>query len=408
MKVGAQPGAGAAGPGTIEALEERVAALCARRAIRVPPYPAVALRVQEAMVRKDFGLAQVAQLVGADAALAADILRCANSALYRRDAPFTDLTAAITRIGAQQVLRLLLVSGLAATAHAAGPLATLRRRFWIEGLTSATVCRELAELRRLHAEEAFAVGLLHDFGKIVAASALEAVVQEHGFEGRFPFEAWASVAERQHVAVGALAAERWRLPPIVGEVIAAHHEPRGSCSDPALLEVVRASDAVVALALERPCVTAADLAAAEGVRPGERAAVEAVVEKVPEFVAAFEAGTAMPASPSPRVAPAGPACADGRKVRFGVSLTVARRAHMLMAIWAGPGGLVLRGEEPLPENRLLEAKVYSADPFKMWVLCRACRREEEGFLVEAQPFALSGPARESWEAILAEPRQPSG
>jgi HD-like signal output (HDOD) protein len=56
----------------------------------------VALRVQEAMARKDFGLAEVAQIVGADAVLAADILRCANSALYRRGGPVTDLTAAIT------------------------------------------------------------------------------------------------------------------------------------------------------------------------------------------------------------------------------------------------------------------------------------------------------------------------
>ena len=45
----------------------------------LPPYPAVALRVQNAMGRPDFGLAEVAHLVSADAALAADVLRCANS-----------------------------------------------------------------------------------------------------------------------------------------------------------------------------------------------------------------------------------------------------------------------------------------------------------------------------------------
>jgi hypothetical protein len=44
----------------------------------------------------------------------------------------------------------------------------------------------------------------------------------------------------------------------------------------------------------------------------------------------------------------------------------------------------------------------------MWVLCRACRREEGAFEGEVQPFALSGPAREAWEAILAAPAARGG
>jgi hypothetical protein len=83
-------------------------------------------------------------------------------------------------------------------------------------------------------------------------------------------------------------------------------------------------------------------------------------------------------------------------------------SRLFTATSALPDLLVLRGEEPLPENRLLEAKVYSADAFKMWVLCRACRREGGAFRVEVQPFALSGSAREAWQAILAAPAARAG
>jgi len=107
--------------------------------IVIPPYPAVALRVQEAMGRKTFSLADAAALIGADAALAADILRCANSVMYRRGAPVVDLTQALTRIGEQQVMRLLLASGLATSANAVGPLVLLRRMVWIEGLAGAAL-----------------------------------------------------------------------------------------------------------------------------------------------------------------------------------------------------------------------------------------------------------------------------
>lgn len=390
------------GSGSIEALEQRVAELCSRGTIRIPPYPAVAIRVQEAMARKDLGLAQVAQLVGADAVLAADILRCANSAMYRRGAPVADLTAAITRVGAQQVLRLLIASGLAGAAQSAGPLASLRRMFWIQGLASAAVCRELAELRGLKAEEAFVLGLLHDFGRIVAVTCLETLVDEQGFGGALSFETWARVSERQHVAAGGLAAARWRLPAIVGEVIAAHHQPGARCGEPGLLDVVRTSDAVVALMMERPRVTAHDLAGIASLRPAERAAIEGVIERVPEFVASFEASSANGVAPASRVAPPEPVAVDqGRPVRFGVSVKVARRTRLFTATVALPDMLVLRGEEPLPENRLLEAHAYSTTPFSMWVLCRACRRDESGFHAQVKPFALSGSAREAWEEILA-------
>ena len=61
------------------------------------------------------------------------------------------------------------------------------------------------------------------------------------------------------------------------------------------------------------------------------------------------------------------------------------------------------GEEPLPENRLLEAKIYAEEPFMMWVLTRLCRRTPDGFVVEVQPFALSGAQRTAWEVLVAGP-----
>src|SRR5512141_1023507 len=185
-----------------EPLERAIRERVADGTLRIPPYPAVAVRVQEALGRKDAGLGEVAELVGGDAVLAASILRCANSVMYRRGSPLTELLQAITRIGAAEVMRLLLASGLSAGAQAVGALVSIRRLIWIEGLASAAVCQELARLRGLRTEEAFVLGLLHDFGKIVASSALEALLEEGQFEGRWPLEVWAAMVERHHVAVG--------------------------------------------------------------------------------------------------------------------------------------------------------------------------------------------------------------
>ncbi|HTN53565.1 MAG TPA: HDOD domain-containing protein [Anaeromyxobacter sp.] len=390
-------------PAELLDLERAVQGLVARGGLRVPPYPAVAVRVQEALSRREAGLAEISTLVGADAVLAAAILRCANSALYRRGPPVTELLQAITRIGAAEVIRLLLASGLSTSAQAVGALVSVRRVIWIEGLVSAALCQELARLRGLRTEEAFVLGLLHDFGKIVATAALEALVEEGRLEGSWPLEAWTGLVERQHVAVGLAMAERWRLPALVGEVIASHHGG-GTCRDPALLEVIRLTDAVVALVLTRTRVTAAELARVPGLTAAERAAVERVIEQVPEFVSAFETAASAAFVGSPRIAlPATTLAGGGRPVRIGASISVARRPRLFRVTTVLPDGLIMEGEDPLPENRLLEAKLYAEEPFALWVVTRLCRPTSSGFQVEVQPFALSGPAREGWERLTAGP-----
>jgi HD-like signal output (HDOD) protein len=384
--------------------EAAVLDLAARGELNVPPQPAVALRVQEALGR-GAGLAQVAQLVGADAALTAAILRCANSALYRRGDAVTDLHQAITRIGVAEVQRLLLASGLAAHAQALGPLVALRRLLWIEGLAGAAICQELARLRDLRAEEAFLLGLLHDFGAVVAASAVESLVeQEPGGLSR-PLAAWAALLERLHVPVGLAVAERWKLPQAVREVIAAHHgSPAGRCRDPRLLEVVVASDEIVARLLVSGRVTHPDLEHLRGVASAEeRAAVERLVEKLPELIAAFEtpASSVHVASPSVE-APETTLPGERRAVRLEVSVSVARRTRRYTAVELHPDGLVLEGGEPLPENRLLEAAVAGPEPFTAWVLTRLCTRTAEGFRAEVHPFAMSPVLRQAWAKLAAE------
>jgi len=388
-------------PEPLRRLEQVMAARCAGGEVKVPPYPAVALRVQETMGRKGVGLGEVAGLIGADAVLAADVLRCANSAMYRRGAPVIDLTQALTRIGVQQVMRLLLASGLAVHAQAVGPLVLLRRMVWIEGLAAAAVCQELARVRGLRAEEAFTLGLLHDFGKIVALTCLEAMVEEEKLREPFPRGAWEGLVDRQHVRMGLLTADRWRLPALVSEVIAAHHGDQAPCSDRRLLDVIRVGDEVVKLLLDKAHVSAADLAGAAGLAPDERERVARVLEQVPDFVAAFETPASSATVATPCVAqPETTLSQPGRPLRLGVSVSVARRPRLFTSTAVSASGMVLSGDEPLPENRLLEAKIYAERPFTLWVLSRLCRRAGAGWQVEVQPFALTGELKDLWARLL--------
>jgi len=393
--------------GRLAALERALEAAAESGQLRVPPYPAVVLRVQEVMARKGFGLGEVAGLIGADGVLAADVLRCANSVLYRRGAPVIDLTQALTRIGAQQATRLLLASGLSKQAQAGGPLVLLRRMAWIEGIASAAVCQTLARLRQLRAEEAFTLGLLHDFGKVVAASGLEALLEGGQMTasqaGQVERAEWEALIERQHQRIGALLAERWRLPQLVSEVIALHHGAAGACADPGLLEVVRLSDQVVGLVVSKARVTDADLSGLPGLKPAEREAIGRVIEQVPDLVVALETAAASAIDPQPAIRlPATTLQGQRRPARLPVAVMLAKRPRLFTAEAVGADGIELVGAEPLPVNRLLEAELRGRRHLTVWLLTTLCRPEGELHRVEAKPFALSGPSREVWEQLMEE------
>jgi HD-like signal output (HDOD) protein len=375
----------------------------ARGGLPIPPYPAVALRIQQVVGRKDFGLAEVSGIVGSDPTLAADVLRCANSSLYSRGDPVTGLGPAITRIGAHEVTRLALSSGLSAHAQGPGSLAPVKRAIWTESVAGAVLCQELARLRGLRAEEAFVVGLLHDFGRVVTTCCIEALLETHrGIPARTQAE-WAELVDRHHVEVGLATAAQWGLPPLVTEVIALHHGPAVGEHDPQLLDVVRASDQVVLLLSARPEVGAEDLARVPGIAAGERELLARVIEKIPGFVAAFEAPAARRAGPASMVAAPITALRPGeRPVTFQVTVSVDKRPRSYLAAAVTSSGLVMVGAEPLPENMLLELSLQCPPrPFKIWATAKVQRAEGSVVRIELQPYALGGEARGLWNRLYA-------
>jgi len=397
---GSGAGEGPSGARPLALLERILEQSVATGELLVPPHSVVVARVQELMARRGFGMAEVAALVGADAALAADVLRCASSPLYRRATPALDLTQALTRIGAQQATRLLLAAGLASHVRAAGPLAELRRLAWIEGIASAAVCQALARLRALPAEEAFTLGLMHDFGKVVALCGLEALLRAGHAVPQADRAEWEALVERQHLAVGSLLARRWELPRLVREAMALHHGAPGECSDVRLLDLVRTSDQVVAQVMARSRVGEEDLSRVKGLLAAERGPVALALEQVPDQVAWFEGpAAAAPEERGPVRVPPTTLFGARRPLSVGVSVKVANRPRDYAAVAVGAEGIELVGEQFLPVNRLLEAELRASRPMNVWLLTTLCRSEGPRHRIEARPFALSSQGRAAWAQL---------
>lgn len=223
-----------------------VARRIVRRADAIGPSPSL-LRLEERLRHGDTSARQLGRLIEGSPALAARVLRLANSAYYAPPDPLVSLSRAVVLIGdavIQQLVLTSLITSRRATARTPRQALAVARVMG-DAVRSAVICRAVASATRLAApDDAFVAGLLHDLGHIYlldddddryAGYLIECIgrtddpVQELVLTGT------------THARVGAAFANAWHLPPMIAEVLLHHHDPEPHT----LAAIVRASDWLV-------------------------------------------------------------------------------------------------------------------------------------------------------------------
>lgn len=374
--------------------------LVASGKLPVPPYPAVAMRV-DALLRKDTAsLDEIARTLAADPALVAAIVKVANSAAYARGQPLTNIDAAVRRLGLKEVSRVVWGAGVGSTSARKGPLASLRGHLWHRSVTTAIVAAHLAGLRKASPGEAFLAGLLRPFGEVVGALGLEEYLQRHpGFPVE-PMRFWLRVLDHFRGELGALVAARWQLPQPLTDVLAAR--PAAEATDPALCHVIDVAAAVARLADERDRVSEAELA--QLVPAAERDEVARALPESAALIAAFEASAEPPLPPAPsrvtpRALPTPVAPAASARPTLTAHLTKAP-THAYTVIGMAPRALVLEGPEPLHESFLAALELGTEPPLALWATTQSCTSTAQGYRIALAPFALAPDVEKRWLALV--------
>jgi HD-like signal output (HDOD) protein len=367
--------------------------------IRVPPYPAIAARVQQVLADPKHTTASVAAVVAADATLAAAIVARASSAAS--GARISSLAPAIARLGVDEVIRLALATSLAAPATAPGPLSGLRRDTWRRSLVSARLAHDLAAARQVIAEEAYIAGLLHDFGEVVAIAGIEGLAAECELP-TVPWAAWQQLVRRLHVEFGMVVAARWNLPPALCDVMGHHHEP-GVRPLPKLIAMV---DQIIDVLDGSPGDGVAALVEIPGLTAEERQHVAVVTRQVVEQMADLEAGQAQQARgqtirPSvSKIAPAAPPSDS-----WDVSFEIACKGQVFRATRLSGGDVTFVGRGRLEPNWLTDLELrYFPEPTTVMVNIASCETSNAGHVIVAKPFALGGAVKTAWLQMVSTTR----
>jgi HD-like signal output (HDOD) protein len=217
-----------------------------RRAHAVSPSRSL-LRLEDTLRRGDASTRQLTQLIEGSPALAARVLRMANSSFYSPAEPVMSLTRAVPMLG-HTLLRQLVLATLVLSRQETGRSTrqgVAAARLTGNAVRGAVVARSLSALTRIGApDDAFSAGLLHDLGHVyllddTGDAYAKYLVEETPAD---PLAREIELTGTTHQDMGLVFAYDWNLPPTLAAVLREHH---GSAPQ-SLGAMMEASDALVA------------------------------------------------------------------------------------------------------------------------------------------------------------------
>ncbi len=185
--------------------------------IEVPLLPKVASEVLTMVYDPNAEASKLANLIHQDQALAAHVIRVANSPAYMPRNPVVSLQHAVAMLGMNLLSEIAFTTSLKNAALKVEGFEQEIKNLWRHSLASGAYAKEIARMRRFNVESAYLCGLLHAIGKPVVVQTAAALLKEH----RISIEpGWLDqFLAGYHTRVGTLIAQKWALPQQVAESI---------------------------------------------------------------------------------------------------------------------------------------------------------------------------------------------
>lgn len=187
----------------------------------LPTLPHVARMIQRMIDDINFSADQIVGAISGDPAIAAQVVKTANGALFAGKPRVDGIRAAVSRLGYKQ-LRNLLASIIAATGHAQTSHPVISKHlsdFWEHSREVATYSYMLAKnLKILSPNQAMLAGLVHDIGTLPLCLHAESAIPhlDHETLHKFVWSFRSMISERLLHA--------WNFPAEIIDAVAGHEK----------------------------------------------------------------------------------------------------------------------------------------------------------------------------------------
>lgn len=255
---------------------ERLAQDLRDERLELPAFPEAVLRIQRVLQSPDTRTDDVVRILSSEPALAARLLRMANSAEFRRAAQnITDLRQAVSRMGFNMVRSVAVAFAMRQLRRkdTYTPTAQLQlEQAWEDSLNASAACFVITKrFTRLNPEQALLTGLLHVLGRLYIIMRSKDAAELSDTEMRQVIDGW-------HASIGKAILESWGLPEELQHAIE-HQDELEAAQD----GDVSMTDVLIAAKLlakgetdggKFPALKRVGIAAVDGTRPMDQYAEE--------------------------------------------------------------------------------------------------------------------------------------
>ncbi len=209
----------------------------------LPSLPAVALRVIELCADPNVKIAELARTIQNDQALSAKVLRTVNSSFYGLRERCGTINKALVMLGLSPVKSLVLGFSLVSSVEVKDGDAFDYQDYWRRGLYTAVGGKCIVEAAgKKFGDEVFLAGLLQDVGVMAMYKALGddylRVMKLTKGDHRQLVKCELTAYEVQHPEIGAMLAQRWKMPDSL--VLPVKYHERPTATPPMHTEIVHA------------------------------------------------------------------------------------------------------------------------------------------------------------------------
>ncbi len=195
----------------------------------LPPLPQVAAQVLRIVADPDSTADELQRVISTDQALASQILKIANSAMFAMMREVKTVTQAIMTLGFSTIKSVVIASS-AKNLYSRGSVGLQERLLWEHALATAMAGRAYGKLLRFpQTEEIFLAGLMHDIGKSVMGIKFP---DRYGAMIRTIYNGQGDCLDMEleifgfdHSMVGEALLRSWNLARSIEQTARWHHEP---------------------------------------------------------------------------------------------------------------------------------------------------------------------------------------
>lgn len=219
------------------------------RSDNLPVLPEIVRSVLKLADDADSSARELELMIERDPAIAAKILRAANSSYYGlKNIP--TVGRALSVLGLNTIRSLVIsISFQQMTSNRQHSHLFDKIAFWKHCMAAATAAKIIGKLRQpLRAEELYTAGMLHDVGMLVL-DRFEPIRFDQAIslarKERLPlYDAERTIFDYDHAAVGGMLAEIWQLPQSIQAAITYHHDVAGDSDHLSTTSVIAVADSL--------------------------------------------------------------------------------------------------------------------------------------------------------------------